>query len=38
MVAGRGSKELAFVGDAGFLSVVAKLYADGEEVDWVPSP
>ena len=28
MVAGRGSNELAFVGDAGFLSFVAKLYAD----------
>ena len=28
MVAGRGSNKLVFVGDAGYLSFVAKLYAD----------
>ncbi len=37
-MAGRGSNELVFVGDAGLLAVVAQLYADGEEVDWVPWP
>ena len=37
-MAGRGSNELAVVADTGLLTVVAKLYGDDEEVDWVPSP